>query len=83
MVTHKKPIGGYSQKGKAGDNWALQATIMRRAFEPPLAQPLRVIILVTLRSLDGNDNIYAEGQKALAATNWITQSLVQRIEISV
>ncbi len=80
------PIKTYRRafpKGKTGNNWALQATIVRRAFEPPLAQPLRVIILVTLRSLDGNDNIYAEGQKALAATNWITQSLVQRIEISV
>jgi hypothetical protein len=80
------PIKTYRRafpKGKTGNNWALQATIVRRAFEPPLAQPLRVIVLVTLRSLDGNENIYAEGQKALAATNWITQSLVQRIEISV
>jgi hypothetical protein len=41
-------------KGAAGNVWALQATLLRRAFEPPLAQPLRVVIAVTLRS-NGHD----------------------------
>lgn len=80
------PVKIYRQtfpKGKAGDVWALQASIVRRAFEPPLAQPLRVIIIVTLRALDGNENIYDEGQRVLAATNWITQNLSQRVDIPI
>ncbi len=70
-------------KGKAGMIWALQASMVRRAFESPLAQPLRVVILITLRALDGNSQVYAEGQRALLTTNWLTQNLVQRIDLPV
>lgn len=80
------PVKLYRQtfpKGKAGDVWALQASIVRRAFEPPLTEPLRVNILVTLRALDGNEHIYEEGQRALAATNWISQNLTQSADIPI
>lgn len=70
-------------KGAAGNVWALQATLLRRAFEPPLAQPLRVVIAVTLRSLDGNPNIYEEGRRLLAATNWLNQDIAVRIAVPV
>lgn len=70
-------------KGKAGTIWALQASIVRRAFEPTLAQPLRVVIIITLRALDGNPHIYEEGQRVLAATNWLTQSLSAQVPLSV
>lgn len=70
-------------KGAAGNIWGLQATILRRAIEPPLAQPLRVVIAVTLRALDGNPNVYDEGRRLLAASNWISQDLSQRIDIPV
>jgi subtilisin family serine protease len=70
-------------KGAAGNTWALQATLLRRAFEPPLAQPLRVVIAVTLRSLDGNPNVYEEGRRLLAATNWLSQDIAARIAVPV
>ncbi len=70
-------------RGAAGNVWALQATLLRRAFEPPLAQPLRVVIAVTLRSLDGNPNVYDEGRRLLAATNWLSQDIAARIEVPV
>lgn len=70
-------------KGAAGNVWALQATLLRRAFEPPLAQPLRVVIAVTLRSLDGNPNVYVEGRRLLAATNWLNQDIAARIAVPV
>lgn len=70
-------------KGAAGNTWALQATLLRRAFEPPLTQPLRVVIAVTLRSLDGNPNVYQEGRRLLAATNWLTQDIAARIAVPV
>ncbi|MFZ6800085.1 S8 family anti-phage peptidase IteS [Undibacterium sp. Di24W] len=70
-------------KGATGNVWALQATLLRRAFEPPLAQPLRVVIVVTLRSLDGNPNVYQEGRRLLAATNWLNQDIAARIVVPV
>lgn len=69
--------------GAAGPVWALQATLLRRAFEPPLAQPLRVVIAVTLRSLDGNPKVYEEGRRLLAATNWLSQDIAARIDVPV
>ncbi|MFZ6681932.1 S8 family anti-phage peptidase IteS [Undibacterium sp. Tian12W] len=70
-------------KGAAGNVWALQATLLRRAFEPPLAQPLRVVIAVTLRSIDGNPKVYQEGRRLLAATNWLHQDIATRITLPV
>jgi serine protease AprX len=70
-------------KGMAGETWGLQATLLRRAFEPQLAQPLRVVIAVTLRALDDNPNIYGQGRRLLAASNWISQDLSQRVDVPV
>jgi subtilisin family serine protease len=69
--------------GTADGTWALQATLLRRAFEPPLAQPLRVVIAITLRALDGNPNVYLEGRRLLAATNWLNQDVAARIDVPV
>lgn len=70
-------------KGVAGDTWGLQATLLRRAVEPQLAQPLRVVIAVTLRALDDNPNVYNEGRRLLAASNWISQDLSLRVDVPV
>ncbi|WP_188379855.1 S8 family anti-phage peptidase IteS [Oxalicibacterium faecigallinarum] len=70
-------------QGKSGDQWAVQAGLLRREFEPPLVRPLRVIILITLRSTDGNQNIYREGRQELEARNWITQDLSQRVDVNL
>jgi hypothetical protein len=70
-------------KGAAGTTWALQATLLRRAFEPPLAQPMRAVIIVTLRALDDNPLVYEEGRRLLAASNWQHQDIAARIEVPV
>ncbi|WP_020168051.1 MULTISPECIES: S8 family anti-phage peptidase IteS [Methylotenera] len=70
-------------KGVKADNWALQATMLRRANEPTLATPLRVNIIITLRSLNDNPNVYNEGQRLLAATNWITQKLPIGVPVKI
>lgn len=69
--------------GVTGTSWALQASMMRRANEPVGQDPLRTVIIVTLRSVDGNDDIYNEGARALAATNWVTQQLPVRVPINI
>jgi hypothetical protein len=70
-------------RGVAGATWALQATLLRRAFEPPLAQPMRAVIIVTLRALDNNPLVYEEGRRLLAASNWQHQDIAARIEVPV
>ncbi len=46
-----------------------------RAFELATAEGLSVLILCTLRALDGNPNIHNQGLQALAATNWLRHDL--------
>lgn len=70
-------------QGKAGEVWALRAGMTRRAFEPPLAEPLRAVIAVTLRAIDGNQTIHTAGLQALAQTNWIHQVLPTHVPIHV
>lgn len=67
--------------GVAGGEWALQAGVFLRAFEPALTEAMMVTILVTLRSLDGDANVHADGMRALAATNWVRQVLPVRVPV--
>jgi hypothetical protein len=67
--------------GVGGDTWALQARMFLREFEPALAEGLTVYILCTLRSLDGDTEIHAQGMRALAATNWVRQDLPVRVPV--
>ncbi|MGY3809670.1 S8 family anti-phage peptidase IteS [Aeromonas veronii] len=70
-------------RGCEGENWALQAGLTLRAFEPPLNSALPVSIIVTLRSLDGDASVHAEGLRALALNNWVHTQLPVRIPIIV
>ncbi|AZQ54629.1 S8 family anti-phage peptidase IteS [Burkholderia cenocepacia] len=67
--------------GTEGTQWALQAGVTLRAFEPPLVDPLIATIVVTLRAVDGNPNIYEEGVRALNNTSWTHTTLPYRIPI--
>lgn len=67
--------------GIGGDTWALQARMFLREFEPPLAEGLTVYILCTLRSLDGDTEIHAQGLRALSNTNWVQQELPVRVPV--
>lgn len=69
--------------GISGAEWALQARMFMRAFEPPMAEGLQVHILCTLRALDGNPDVHAEGLRALAASNWVREALPARVPIHV
>ncbi len=69
--------------GVSGDDWALQAKLQLRAAEPPLNQPVKVSIFVTLRSLDSNTDVYNDGIRALNATQWTRTQLPNRLPINV
>ena len=68
-------------QGVGGADWALQARMFLRAFEPPMPEGLKVFILCTLRALDGDPNIHSQGLQALAATNWVRQDLAVRVPV--
>jgi hypothetical protein len=70
-------------QGTIGDNWALQATAVLRSGQPPLVEPLAVVIIVTLRAIEGNLDVHASGMRALAAVNWARQSLPARVPVVV
>ncbi|MEN1708477.1 S8 family anti-phage peptidase IteS [Pseudomonas aeruginosa] len=69
-------------EGTAGDIWALQASVFLRAFEPRLEEALPVTVIVTLRSLDGETNVHADGLRALGATNWVHNTLPVRVPVN-
>ncbi|WKL69983.1 hypothetical protein Q1Z72_01875 [Pseudomonas qingdaonensis] len=69
-------------EGTTGENWALQASVFLRAFEPALDDALPVTIIITLRSLDGDKNVHADGLRALAATNWVHNTLPIRVPVT-
>ncbi|NCT81658.1 MAG: S8 family peptidase [Comamonadaceae bacterium] len=68
-------------QGTAGDTWALQARMFLRALEPNMTEGLTVYIICTLRALNGDPEIHAQGMRALAATNWVRQDLPVRVPI--
>ncbi len=69
--------------GVTGGQWAVQLETLLRANEPPLAEPIKVALIVSLRSLDGDRGTHAAGVRALNATNWIRQALPNRVPVLV
>ena len=70
-------------QGIAGDQWAIQLDALLRANEPPLAEPLNVALIVSLRSLDGNAQVHADGVRSLVNSNWVRQQLPVRVPVHV
>lgn len=68
-------------QGVVGTDWALQARMFLRALEPSIAEGLQVHIICTLRALDGNPDVHAQGLQALVATNWIREELPLRVPV--
>ncbi|PWB19178.1 S8 family anti-phage peptidase IteS [Comamonas sp. JNW] len=70
-------------QGVAGDQWAIQLEALLRANEPPLAEPMNVALIVSLRSVDGNTQVHADGIRALVASNWVHDQLPVRVPVTV
>jgi hypothetical protein len=64
-----------------GNGWALQVDMNQRAFEDPLAEPLKTYVVVTLRALDGNPEVHNDGIRALQTANLVSTSLPIRIPV--
>lgn len=77
VKTHRKPY----PEGISGDTWAIQIGATLRAFEPEMVSALPVAVIVTLRSLDGDTNVYADGMRQLATTNWTRTALPTTVPV--
>lgn len=79
VKVHRKAFS----RGIASGDWALQAKAILRANEPALSEPLPVTIIVTLKSLNGDTQVYADGVRALNANNWVHSPLPIRVPVTV
>jgi serine protease AprX len=78
------PVKTYRERfpnGVTAERWALQAGITRRFGETVPPQRQRAVILVTLRATEEGLPVYADGIRALGATNWVANPLAQRLNI--
>ena len=69
--------------GTSGQDWALQASASLRANEEPPQEGIPFFVIVTLRSIDGNQDIKEEGLNELAATNWLHSSITSYVPVRV
>lgn len=69
--------------GAAGSNWAVQLETLLRANEPSPSEPIQVALLISLRALDGNREVHADGIRALNSSNWVRQNLPIRSPVLV
>lgn len=69
--------------GIEGQDWALQASASLRANEDAPREGIPVFLIVTLRSIDGNDNVKQEGLRELASTNWLQSNITSYVPLRV
>jgi serine protease AprX len=66
-----------------GDGYVLQVDMMQRALEALPTETLKVYVVVTLRAIDGSQDVHSDGVRALAHANWIHSSLPIRVPVTV
>lgn len=79
------PVKTYREsfpRGTQIDQWALQASITRRAGEQPPTAKQRAVILVTLRGMEDGIPVYADGVRALTLTNWVSTPIAQYLHVT-
>ncbi|TAJ17145.1 MAG: S8 family peptidase [Rugosibacter sp.] len=69
-------------KGIAAKDWRLKLDVLRRAGEGVPDQPQRVVALVTLRGLDSDQPVYADGVRAINTVGWSVRAMSQAIQVS-
>ena len=69
-------------KGVSATDWRLKLGVLRRAGEAIPDQPQRVVVLVTLRGLDADKPVYADGVRALNSIGWAVRSMTQTIQVT-
>ena len=78
-----KVYRGRYPSGKQGENFRLYLELLRRSGELPSPEPLRAVVLVTLRGLEPQLPVYQDGIKALKARQWQTESVSTKTQIRV
>ncbi|MEX1215471.1 hypothetical protein [Saccharospirillum sp.] len=79
--TPVKVHGKRFPNGVIGQNWALQASASLRANEEAPQDGIPIFLIVTLRSIDDNDNVKQEGLRELANTNWLQFNITSYVPV--
>lgn len=82
------PIKVYRKKypqGTQGNTWRLKIDVQRRAEQDPLEFPQRAVLLITLRSLTGQKDIYSKAIAEIDSLGWESDDIIisneERIQI--
>ncbi|EDU3151682.1 S8 family peptidase [Salmonella enterica subsp. enterica serovar Saintpaul] len=82
------PIKVYRKKypqGTQGNTWRLKIDVQRRAEQDKLEFPQRAVLLITLRSLSADKDIYSEAVSELDLLGWESDDIIvsneERIQI--
>lgn len=78
-----KVYHGRFARGKAGNNFRLKLELLRRAGEPAQREPQCATVIISFRSVDAGQSVYADGVRALRQANWLTQPLATRAHLRV
>ena len=63
-------------QGISGDQWRLKLDVQRRAEQEPLSKPQRAVLVITLRSLNNSEKVYAEGSAEISKLGWRQTDIV-------
>ncbi|WP_454843219.1 S8 family peptidase [Rahnella aceris] len=77
------PIKVYRKKypkGTLGDTWRLKLDVQRRAEQDPLEHPQRAVLLITMRSIDGSNEVYSKAIEMMDELEWESDDIVTDIE---
>ncbi|MBU5415427.1 S8 family peptidase [Serratia ureilytica] len=82
------PIKVYRKKypqGTQGDTWRLKIDVQRRAEQDPLEFPQRAVLLITLRSLTEQKDVYSKAVSEIEALKWDSDDIIisneERIQV--
>lgn len=78
-----KVYHGRFARGKAGQNFRLKLELLRRAGEPNRLDPQRATVILSFRSIDQGQPVYADGIRAMRKANWITQAIATQALLRV
>lgn len=72
-------------QGTQGNTWRLKIDVQRRAEQDKLEFPQRAVLLITLRSLSADKDIYSEAVSELDLLGWESDDIIvsneERIQI--
>ena len=69
------------RRGKAGGNFRLYLEMLRRAGEPSRREAQHAVVLITMRGISGETEVYNDGIRALNQKNWVANNVATKTRV--